>query len=56
MFTARYGLTLYSQFTLTSKWGRSMAQEGSRQTLKAEAWVRYENIPFMMCGGHNEVL
>jgi len=33
-----------------------MAQAGSRQTLKSEAWVLFEDIPSRMCGGHNEVL
>jgi hypothetical protein len=33
-----------------------MAQVVRRQSLKADAWIRYENILSWMCGGHNEVL
>ena len=32
-----------------------MAQAGSRQPLKSETWVRFEDIPSRMCGGYNEV-
>jgi hypothetical protein len=33
-----------------------MAQVGSLQPQKAEAWVRFEDFPSRMCGGHSEVL
>ena len=33
-----------------------MAQEDSRRLLKAEVWVRFEDIPTRICGGQYVVL